>query len=133
MHILVAQDPAVMSPVLEACAGHQVDKATTVSQAKDLLAQNVYDAIIVGVHFDESRAMELIAWLRQERPNMPIVMVRLKHSDFEETFRRTARALKKVGSICSYLELEGDKGWREKIQKALRKCVDLEISLSDAH
>ena len=118
-----------MAPVLEACAGHQVETATTVNEVKDCLAANTYDAIIVGVHFDESRAMELIAWLRQERPNTPIIMVRLKPSDFEETFRRTAKALKKVGSICSYLELEGDTLWQTKIQKALKKCVDLEVSV----
>jgi PleD family two-component response regulator len=73
--ILVADhSDARLSAIL---AGHELTFVRTLDEAKAVLAVRVFDLIVIGVHFDESRMFDLLRLIRwQERHRAtPVVCV----------------------------------------------------------
>ena len=75
--ILVADTPESDRRLTEVLDGHELVFARTLSEAQRLLAQETFDLVLVGVHFDDSRMFDLVRHIRsggQAEP--PVVCVR---------------------------------------------------------
>lgn len=121
MQILIAEELATVPTLLEALEQYQTAVATTVKDARALIADHAFDLAIVGIHFDESRAIELISWMKDNAADVPIILVQLMPSDLERPYDKTGMSLVKGGAICQYLNLEHDSQWQESLRSAIAR------------
>ena len=62
--ILVADTPDSDRRLSAILAGHDVVFARTLGEAQRTLAQQQFDLVLIGVHFDDSRMFDLLRYLR---------------------------------------------------------------------
>ena len=120
--ILVAQDGNGYS--LSACAGalrgYETLLACTLKDAVTQIGEDKFDLVVVDVHFDESRAIELATYIRGAKKDLvPILILRLQASDNEVALRKTLDSLVKLGTVSQYLEVKDDPDAVEKIRSAV--------------
>ena len=123
MHILIAEELPTVPMLLDAIGQHETAVATTIKDAKALLVEHSFDLALVGFHFDESRAIELISWMKDNAADVPIVLVQMSPSDLERPFDKTGASLVKGGAIRRYLNLEHDANWQKTLQAAIADCA----------
>ena len=74
--ILVADTPDSDRRLIEILSGHEVAFARTLSEAHRLLAQQAFDLLVIGVHFDDSRMFDLVRHVRSAQLELPVVCLR---------------------------------------------------------
>ena len=76
--ILVADTPDSDHRLSEILAGHELVFARTLGSAQGLLAQQEFDLVMTGVHFDDSRMFDLVRHVRfgGGPAELPVVCVR---------------------------------------------------------
>ena len=74
--ILVADTPDSDRRLIEILSGHEVGFARTLSAAHRLLAQQAFDLLVIGVHFDDSRMFDLVRHVRSAQLELPVVCLR---------------------------------------------------------
>jgi DNA-binding response OmpR family regulator len=78
--ILVADTPDSDRRLQEILSGHEVILVRTLSEAQRLLAQQPFDLILTGVHFDDSRMFDLVRHVRARgETEPPVVCMRSQH------------------------------------------------------
>jgi response regulator RpfG family c-di-GMP phosphodiesterase len=123
--VLVAHDSKALSLTSYALYGYRLLKATNKHEAEALVINDSIDLFVVSIHFDDSRAVELISFIRKHEKHdlRPIVVIRFMPAANTEVLRDTVNGLIKVGSVRSYLELEKDPDIIKKIRNEIEFCL----------
>ena len=74
-HVLVAVPSEVERRLAAALSGHELTFARTCAELRSALAAQQFDLIVVGTHFDESKAMGVIEEIRRAAPRTPLACV----------------------------------------------------------
>ena len=64
--ILIADLPSALPAIRQALSGYELVEVTTFELANRMLMEDGFKLVVVGIHFDDSRAIELINILRQD-------------------------------------------------------------------
>ncbi len=125
--ILLAQEKAVIAKTCDALYGYDVVPVDTTIQAHRQILKPGLDLFVIGIHFDDSNALELVKCIRESEhySKTPIVMIRMLPSTLAKTLRRSVKAVRKFFEIAAYLELEASTDpitdLRQEINKHLNK------------
>lgn len=95
--VLIADSTDGAANLLRILAGHDITVANKMSAALEALKKQVFDLVIVGVHFDESRMFELLPQIKksQKYAEKPVIcfctrdteMTRTMHSSLDYSSR----------------------------------------------
>lgn len=121
--VLLAHEPDQVRFFLDALDGLEVVPALRLQEAERLIVENGISLFVVGIHFDDSRAMQLITSIRtdENHKDTPILVVRLSPSEHEEMLRMSLDTLVKLNIVSEYIEM--DKLGKTQ-RNLLRKVVD---------
>ncbi len=119
--ILVAATERALPQIRAALLGHEVLETATIRQAQRLIVEDGIELFLIGIHFDDSRAIELVNYIRldQRHRKTPIAITRLTPTDMANFIRQIMDGLKRRQTISEYLELEGDPLAAAKIKDAV--------------
>ncbi len=90
------------------------------------------DLFVIGILFDDSRAMELIRLIRLDINShaTPILMVRLMPSQHEEMLQNVMQTTIALGTVSNYLEADHrDPSVEKQIRTAAEDCLRLDRRL----
>jgi PleD family two-component response regulator len=124
--ILVAQEKSCIHVLEDALAGYDVVPTTTLQEAERMLIENGIDLIVIGIHFDDSRAMELVKYVRDSSSHKktPIIVVRYWPSDHAKILRQTMDIMKSVHAISAYIEADADeKPFIERVRSTVDQTL----------
>jgi CheY-like chemotaxis protein len=124
--IFVADRAEVHSTLLNSLTGYEVVTTDTFETALERLTEN-FDLIICGVHFADSRMVDLLSAARRSslHKHTPFVVFRGLHTDNVELLRRSIKPLIETFELGPYLEFDSfnkntaGKDLRERIEKLL--------------
>jgi response regulator RpfG family c-di-GMP phosphodiesterase len=121
VRILIAEEDPMMPLVVAALQGYELIEAYTFEQAVRMILEDGIDVVVIGIHFDDSRAMELITYIRtnKEHHKIPIVVHRLCHSEYAGLLRTSLLAMKSLRFVNEYLELENDPHAKSRIREVV--------------
>lgn len=121
LRILLANDSAGANRLFPLLEGHHVIAAETLQEAQTALSRQRFDLVIAGVHFDDSRAIELLKYLREEsnQKDTSFVFVRTRSSAFAESLKLTMKSLQKCYEFDGYVETDKLNEDDKRIRKAL--------------
>jgi PleD family two-component response regulator len=123
--ILIAEAMAEMPKISSALSAHELLETTTLQQAVRLVIEDGIELFVIGVHFDDSRAVELVKLIRADKNHQdtPVLMVRLAPSKMADFIRQTLETMKAMQVISDYLELENDAFADSKLRDAVSACL----------
>ena len=126
--ILIAQSPQALAKTEKAFSGYDILTAFDIKAADYWIQRHQIDAFIIGVHFDESRGVELASLIRTsaKQQNKPIIMVRLLASENSHMFRTTFGALIETDIINAYLDFDEDD---DSAPDKIRQCLDEQLQI----
>ncbi len=93
----------------------------TLSEARQIINTVRFDLVIAGVHFDDSRAVELLQIVRTNKKTekTPFVFIRTRHSsmalEIEKTINTLQKALAHSGLIETDVLAEDDELIRKEL------------------
>lgn len=124
--ILIAEEDSMMPLVAEALGGYELIEVYTYEQAVRMILEDGIDFVVIGVHFDDSRAIELITFIRTNKSHhtIPIIVQRLSHTEFAGLLRTSLAAMKSLRLINDYLELDYDRDAKAKIREAVELLLE---------
>jgi len=126
--ILLAQEATIIADIAQSLSCYDVIPVTTLLQAKRMILEDGIDIFVIGIHFDDSSALELVRYIRESQKHCqtPVLVIRVLPSQFAKTLKLSVEAVKKPYDIADYLELEGhaDPGWK------LREAVNYHLEKS---
>lgn len=95
-------------------------------EAQKALSLGRIDACVVGVHFDDSRWIELMQSIRKDPKlaDIPILVVRMEPSDIAHSFRSTLKAMSRAIGFVEYIEIEGNAKGPEELRVAVKRCIE---------
>jgi len=107
-------------------SGYQFIEARSLHHAEKLVVAENFDLFLLDVHFDDSKATELVNIIRRNEAyaETPIVIVRIAPSEFLRQVRETMVLLRRLERINGYLEVFDD----ESSQTKLRNCIAIHLS-----
>lgn len=130
--ILVAIRPEAEPAVEEALDGYDLLIVRSVQEAVQCFGKNDIDFFMVGILFDDSKALEFIKIIRAEQKyaDTPILVVRLMPTMHEEMLRTVMETMLAAKVVKNYFEID----WqhpefkqliREEVERHLpaAKCV----------
>lgn len=128
--ILIAEDKSVISIVSNALDGYELIETTMLQEAKRAVAKHHIDLFVIGIHVDDSLALELVRFIRTKAQykDTPLILVRLLPSQNAEVLRETISAMKSLHKISEYLEVELDAAPAEKLRRAAEKLLQSSVS-----
>jgi hypothetical protein len=106
--IFVAVKSEPLATVVEALHGYELCIADNVQHGMRLLnEQHDIDIFIIGILFDDSKAMDLIKRVssRETAAKRPILVVRLMSSQHEEVLKSTMKTMIELKIVKEYLEV----------------------------
>jgi hypothetical protein len=114
-----------MQQAKSALAEYEIYDATTLEQAERLVVEDGISLFVVGIHFDDSRAGELIKFIRKDAKHKttPILVLRTAASQVADYLRSTMDVMKSVQTISEYLELELEENPGPIIKEAAARCL----------
>lgn len=122
--ILVADVAAMDARYSAAFADWEIAFVRTMGEARRALAHADYDAVAIGVYFDDSQMFDLVRALRRDerQAKIPIVCVRGRPGFTAVTSRTLALTLKALGAdeFIDLVDFSGD----EAANAALRAAVE---------
>ena len=111
-----------MARVEKALAGYTLTCVSTIEDALNALQKQQFDAIVIGMHFDESRALELVKILRQDSrfASTPVFVIRVIQTPYASILKSALDIMIMVKAVNQYFECDdpGDK------LGSLRKAID---------
>lgn len=128
--IFVAVKPEPLPVVKEALLDYEICVAHKFEDAAALLAsEQKIDLFLVGILWDESKAMDLIKQINsRKQPKVPIVVVRLMQSQHEEMLKSTMETMIEVKLVTEYLEVPyNHPGAKRIIRNAVEKYLQTEL------
>jgi DNA-binding response OmpR family regulator len=108
--ILLADEAEPLNALAQVLAEYNPSTCTNLQEGLKLLAEQIFDLFIIGVHFDESNAMQFVNEIRS-RPSSqttPIIIVRALPTNLSESIKQVMLSVKRAGLISEYLELTDD-------------------------
>jgi len=126
--VLMAVPPAVRGRFERALHGHKLHWASTVPQARQMLAGRPMDLVILCYRFDESRALELLWDLRSDdrvRRTAVLCLIALKSrlpAACFEAFQRAAMALHATG-VEDVRDLPDDANGDRRLRELAAGCL----------
>ncbi len=126
--LLIADVPAVQSVLTEALQGYDLFAVGTTQGALRLLAENGFDMIICGIHFDDSRMIELFQAVRKDprHKDIPLIAFRAIPAEHEELLRDSVTTLGKTLGVNSYIELDAYVNSPDRAA-SLRKAIEASL------
>jgi DNA-binding response OmpR family regulator len=126
--ILVADVPPMDGRYFAAFAGWELAFVRTMGEARQALAREHYDAIAIGVYFDDSQMFDLVRALRragERNATVPIVCVRGRPGFTAVTSRTLALTLKALGAdeFIDVLDFSGDEAANAALRAAVERLV----------
>jgi DNA-binding response OmpR family regulator len=123
--ILLALEPAAFPEMRRALAAYELLEAANLTQAQNYLLDPRIDMFVVGIHFDDSRAMELIRIIRSNKrlKSVPVLVIRTLPSEQAKLLRDALGMMKVVMAISDYMELEGDAQAAAKVAEAVAAAL----------
>lgn len=125
--IFVAVKPEPLATVVEALQGYELCIADNVQHGTRLLnEQQDIDIFVIGILFDDSKAMELIKRVssRETATKRPILVVRLMSSQHEEVLKSTMKTMIELKIVTEYLEvLHTHPGAKRMIRNLVEKYL----------
>ncbi len=108
-----------------ALAGHELLETTTLQQSERLVIEDIIDLFVIGIHFDDSRTMELVKLIRLDpkHKETPILITRLTPSSMAEFIQQTMETMKSLRVVTDYLELEDDPMADVKIRDTVSRLL----------
>jgi response regulator RpfG family c-di-GMP phosphodiesterase len=121
--ILLAASKISLPPICAALHGHELLQTTTSQQAEKLITEDGIELFVIGIHFDDSRAMELVKQIRTDKKHehTPIIMIRITPSEIVAFLRQTMDTMKSLKVIDDYLEVDNDPLAEVKIKNLVNK------------
>ena len=106
-------------------AGQDVMFARTIGEAQRLLAQQQFDLVMIGVHFDDSRMFDLLRQVRIEGRNkgIPVVCVREPGLGFTAVSTNTLEVTCRALDANAFVDLASLKDEEER-NAALRGAIE---------
>jgi CheY-like chemotaxis protein len=125
IRVMIAQDAKALGATRDALEDYQLVVVTDMQAAQHEVIEDGIDLFVIGLHFDESRAIELVSFIRNDpgHKKTPIIFVRLLPTTMKDILKSTVMALIKAGTINQYLELEGDPDYVTKIKAAVASLM----------
>lgn len=129
--VLLAHDPEKVDFLIDALSGLEVIHATTQAEAERLIIEDGINLFILGIHFDDSRALQVITNIRLDKnhKDTPILVVRLSPSEHSDMLRMTLDTLIKLNIVTEFIEFEQ---YGKNQKQLFRKLVDKLLSTSVA-
>jgi len=125
--IFVAVKSEPLATVVEALHGYELCIADNVQHGMRLLnEQHGIDIFIIGILFDDSKAMDLIKRVssRETAAKRPILVVRLMSSQHEEVLKSTMKTMIELKIVKEYLEvLHTHPGAKRMIRNLVEKYL----------
>lgn len=124
--ILLANDAYGLQRLLPLLQGFDVSCAGTLMEAEKLLTKGAFDLIVVGVHFDDSRAVEFLTIVRDDEQHKftPFVFVKTRPSTISEQLKKPILMLKKFSQVSAYVETDQLKEDDKRIRAAIVSCLE---------
>lgn len=129
--VLLADQPGGCAVMRRAMTGYDIIEEANLDKAKQQLERTDIDLLLIGIHFDDSQALEFVKAAREHKNHRstPIVMFRTLPSDMADFLRACIRDVGKFYQIFSYIEtdhLTSSQAIREAIEAALpieKRCA----------
>ena len=126
--VLLVDVPAGLALLRQIMAGYDLLEAETLEKAERQLEQTDIGLMVVGIHFDDSRALDFINAARQHKNHnkTPIVMFRSLHSDIAEFLRSCIRDVSKIYNISSYVESDQHSS-KQAIRASIEEALPIQL------
>lgn len=111
LRILIAEEQKVIEETSKIFGDdYELVLATRLKEAKRLCVEDGIDLFIIGIHFDDSRALELVKFigLGEKHSKAPVIIVRKSPSNHDRLLRQTIDHMIKVGAVRQYIEAPED-------------------------
>lgn len=103
--ILVAVRPEPLPTVTAALAGYDLLLAKDVEHGQSLILEHdAIDLFVIGILFDDSKAMELIKTIRLDNTTVPIIVTRFMPSQHAEMLQHVMDTMMALGTVSAYFE-----------------------------
>lgn len=105
--ILIAEEQNVIHEAAKILGEkYELVLATKLKEAKRLCIETGIDLFVIGIHFDDSRAMELVKLIRlgEMHAKAPVIIVRMSPTDHDRLLRQTIDHMIRVGAVSDYIE-----------------------------
>lgn len=107
--ILVAVRPEPLPTVTAALAGYDLLLAKDVEHGQSLILEyGSFDLFVIGILFDDSKAMELIKTIRLDNTTVPIIATRFMPSLHAEMLQHVMDTMMALDTVNAYFERELD-------------------------
>ena len=108
--ILVADVPGMELPLRTELAAHDVVFVSSFDAAVQALSRETYELVVVGLHFDDSRMLNLVLAIRAlaEYRDIPVVCVRGTPTRLSERARKGLEGTLRTLGCDAFIELELD-------------------------
>lgn len=108
---------------LAALDGYNLVVAKDFEHSLKLIEEYEIDLFVIGILFDDSKAMELIKVIRldAQKQHVPIVVTRFMPSQYEEMLCHVMDTMKALGTVSYYFEADYQ---QSSVKKRLRKLVE---------
>lgn len=103
--ILIAGVPETYERLSTILTGYNPEFADTFSQAKASLKSTVYQLVMIGIHFDDSRLFDLLRYLKGSESHAHVSVLCYRGTTGAET--RTKLTVQAVGIACRALGASG--------------------------
>lgn len=129
--ILVAQEKSCIDIFVSALSSnYEIMPAVTLEEAERLSIEDGIDLFVIGIHFDDSRAIELCRFIRNDRKHSqtPVILVRYQPSDSALFLRQSIEVIAKVIGVKSYIEADyspddDDRPFFERVVGAIEEAL----------
>lgn len=109
---------------LSALEGYRLAVADDFEHALRLIQEDDdIDLFVIGILFDDSKAMELIKIIRldTDKREVPIIVTRFMPSQYEEMLSHVMDTMKALGTVSYYFEADYQQA---TVKKRFRKLVE---------
>jgi len=108
-----------------ALSGYALIEASSFERAETAILEESIDLFLLEVHFDDSRATELVNIIRRNTQHLctPIIIVRLAPSELLGPIRQTMISLIALSRINDYIEFRSDKLSDEYIANCIARYL----------
>lgn len=107
-------------------ADYDLEFASTMQEAKSKLLGQTFDMAIVGMHFDDSRCLELLSFVRtiDNLEGIPFLIIQAKQTHLAQTVPATQQCAPLLGAceVLEALDLRSEEA-NEKLKAAVERCL----------
>ena len=118
----VIEGQEIQSRILQ--TNNELVFASTIVEAEELLVDQSFDLISVGVLFDESQMFNLLDIIKKLHSTTPIVCVRSVVTPIISRSSKKLHIACTALGACSFVDITKDAIHGNELQAAVKKCLD---------